>query len=485
MPVPSTPTSEPRPLAKLEAAIVEMASQATPASAVLTRLIGEYDAAEGWREWGMRSTADWLSWHCAMSLGAAREQVRVARKLRELPVMTGEFEAGRLSYSKVRALTRFANPETEDYLVSMARHATGAQIEKLGRVFRQARREADVQGHYAGSYLKFTVGEDGCVTGSFRLPPAEGAELMQALKAGAGRLPDYQSEGDGDESPEAQRRRRNGPTARGYAWVLTAMAQHYLASLVAEAKPTQAERFQLVIRATAEQMSAHEPALFDPASSRPAAAPAAAHSGTAAAAPIDSGVAEIADGVPLHPSTLRRLTCDCPTSTMVEGVDGTPLHVGRRHRRISGRLRRAVEARDRGGCRAPGCTQPAVEIHHIRHWAHGGPTCLRNLISLCNAHHWVVHEGGFTVVVRSPGRWALLGPTGVVVEPEPPAATGPVSAPRRHDVAADAVTGEWNGEAMTRYALDVILNAIGAFDPTRLQLSTDVSAETSPRGVAA
>jgi len=106
-----------------------------------------------------------------------------------------------------------------------------------------------------------------------------------------------------------------------------------------------------------------------------------------------------------------------------------------------------------------------------------------DLISLCNAHHWVVHEGGFTVVVRSPGRWALLGPTGVVVEPEPPATNGPARH-RRHDVAADAVTGHWQGDRMTHYALDVILNAIGAFEPTRLRLSTDVSAETSVRAVA-
>jgi len=65
--------------------------------------------------------------------------------------------------------------------------------------------------------------------------------------------------------------------------------------------------------------------------------------------------------------------------------------------------------------RPPGCTERASQIHHIRHWANGGPTCLRNLISLCDAHHWLVHEGGFTNVTRSANAWALLGPTGVTV----------------------------------------------------------------------
>src|SRR3954452_5565678 len=62
------------PCERLEADIVELASQLTAASATLTRLIGEYDAAEGWREWGVRSTAHVLSWKCGMGLGAAREQ---------------------------------------------------------------------------------------------------------------------------------------------------------------------------------------------------------------------------------------------------------------------------------------------------------------------------------------------------------------------------------------------------------------------------
>ncbi|HVI38595.1 MAG TPA: DUF222 domain-containing protein, partial [Gaiellales bacterium] len=169
-----------RPCERLEADIVELASQLTAASATLTRMIGEYDAAEGWRDWGMRSTAHWLSWKCGMGLGAAREQVRVARRLRELPVIAAEYAAGRLSYAKVRALTRFATDGSDAYLAEMARHATGAQMEKLARAARRARTGAEARGQYAAAYLKFTVTDDGSVLGSFRLPPAEGAELMQA-----------------------------------------------------------------------------------------------------------------------------------------------------------------------------------------------------------------------------------------------------------------------------------------------------------------
>src|SRR3954468_21993339 len=85
-----------RPLERLEAEIVELASQITAASARLIELIGEFDAAEGWRDWGMTSTAHWLSWQTGIGPGAGREQVRVARALRDLPTIATEFAAGRL-----------------------------------------------------------------------------------------------------------------------------------------------------------------------------------------------------------------------------------------------------------------------------------------------------------------------------------------------------------------------------------------------------
>ena len=56
----------------------------------------------------MGSCAQWLSWKCQLSSGTAREHVRVARALRDLPVIRARFAAGRLSYAKVRALTRIA-----------------------------------------------------------------------------------------------------------------------------------------------------------------------------------------------------------------------------------------------------------------------------------------------------------------------------------------------------------------------------------------
>jgi hypothetical protein len=69
--------------------------------------------------------------------------------------------------------------------------------------------------------------------------------------------------------------------------------------------------------------------------------------------------------------------------------------VGRKTRKISPALDRALRCRDQG-CVFPGCGQTRfVQAHHIVHWAHGGETSLENLARLCWFHHHLIHEGGF------------------------------------------------------------------------------------------
>jgi hypothetical protein len=76
------------------------------------------------------------------------------------------------------------------------------------------------------------------------------------------------------------------------------------------------------------------------------------------------------------------------------GAPTQPLEVGRATRVVSPAQRAALAVRD-GGCRYPGCDRPVAwcDAHHLRHWLHGGPTDLENLVLLCRAHHRAVHEG--------------------------------------------------------------------------------------------
>ena len=125
------------PMERLEAEITELAGHLTAADCRFVLLVAEFDRREGWRQWECRSCAHWLSWQCGIELRAAREKVRVGRALDDLPMMREAFARGELSYSKVRALTRIARPDTDGDLVEMGLHATANQIEVLVRTYRK------------------------------------------------------------------------------------------------------------------------------------------------------------------------------------------------------------------------------------------------------------------------------------------------------------------------------------------------------------
>src|SRR5699024_4185446 len=109
----------------LGARIQQQAAVIAEATCELLLLVADFDAHLGstWFE-GLKSTAHWLSWACSMAPGTAREHVRVARCLPSMPLTVAEFRAGRLSYSKVREMTRVADRVEEETLVEMARAMT-------------------------------------------------------------------------------------------------------------------------------------------------------------------------------------------------------------------------------------------------------------------------------------------------------------------------------------------------------------------------
>jgi hypothetical protein len=100
--------------------------------------------------------------------------------------------------------------------------------------------------------------------------------------------------------------------------------------------------------------------------------------------------------------------------------------------------------------------------HRIRHWARGGATCLINLMSLCDGHHWLVHDGGWTIVVIRPGAWRFYAPDGRRLDTDhtPEVAGRPL--PVDETVASDAVTGLWNGETLDVRCATSILNQASA-----------------------
>jgi hypothetical protein len=135
--------------------------------------------------------------------------------------------------------------------------------------------------------------------------------------------------------------------------------------------------------------------------------------------PDQPGQSVLEDGAHVSAETSRRLACDASRVVMRHDGDGHLMEVGARTRTIPPALRRALHHRDHG-CRFPGCGLPFGQGHHLRHWAHGGPTTLSNLAMLCRRHHRAVHEEGFQVDRRPDGALQFRWPDGRPVPDVPP-----------------------------------------------------------------
>jgi hypothetical protein len=116
-----------------------LAAQIDAGTHRLLTCIRQFDGSEEWHHQGAQTCAHWLSWRIGLDPATAREKVRVARALGHLPVLDAALAAGRISYAKVRAITRVATPETEGRLVEMAAFSTGAQLERICRRYRGLR----------------------------------------------------------------------------------------------------------------------------------------------------------------------------------------------------------------------------------------------------------------------------------------------------------------------------------------------------------
>ena len=402
----------------LEAEITQLWGNINAATARFLELIAEFDRKEGWAQHGMASCAQWLNWQCGIGAVAAREKVRTARALESLPNISEAFGEGRLSYSKVRALTRVATVETEETLLHIALNGTAAHVERTVRGFRRVKRyleRDEAEAMRERRYLDWRQESDGSVRIEARLTPEVGELLRKALEAADAQLDERGAEEESDGGAESG---APADTAKD-AGMGEADAVPAGVSAETSAQPRPRPVLPPCWDAAPESVSAETPSRS--AGQRRVDALehivqrflAGGGSGSSAGAhevvvhiahdalcdvPESSG-AELDNGRPLAVETARRLGCDGALVGVVEGAKGEPLAVGRRTRAVPPAIRRALFVRD-GGCRFPGCDRSRyVQAHHIKHWADGGETSLDNLVTLCSFHHRLVHEGGYGVRV--------------------------------------------------------------------------------------
>jgi len=165
--------------------ITELAAHIHAATFRLLELIHEFDACEGWAGEGVLSCAHWLNWKCGMALGVARERIRVAHALKDLPKISQTFRKGKISYSKVRAMTRVATRKTENYLLMIAHYGTASHVERLVRNYRSVKRNealAKANEQHLHRELSWFEDDEGYWVIRGRLPPETGALVQQVLE---------------------------------------------------------------------------------------------------------------------------------------------------------------------------------------------------------------------------------------------------------------------------------------------------------------
>ena len=356
--------------------IATLASQIHAATQRLLVLIARFDEMRGWEPSGQRDCAHWLAVRTGIDLGAARQKVRVARALAQLPLTSAAMAKGQLSFSRVRALVRAATTDNEGALLELARGATAAQLERVVRGWKKGSRQDEAQRElerFESRALSIVPDDDEMYLIRGRLTPEVGALLMRAIDAASDEIFRAQHVPGVPEPESAALQRR--------ADALALLAERAMSGNTVSGG--RAERHQVVLH-------------VDSATLLPDREP---------------GRSEFEDGTRVSAETSRWLACDAQVIQVAREADGAILDVGRKTRTVPPAIRRALEIRDRG-CRFPGCGRRFTDAHHVKHWAEGGQTSVANCLLLCRHHHRLVHEGGWQIVWWGEGRPAFIDPRG-------------------------------------------------------------------------
>ncbi|MCL9757869.1 HNH endonuclease [Frankia sp. AiPa1] len=404
---------ESAPLEQVEEAICRWSARLAAATHTWLMTIAAFDRRQGWTGLGIRSCAHWLAWRCGLDLRTAREQLATAHALAQLPAVRAAFASGELSYSKVRAITRVATPADEEGWLDHARKMSAGQLERL--TSRRRQQKSDPAALRADRKLALRTTPDGTIRLTATLSPDDGAFLLAALDAARASLetgPDGPPEDDElAYTPRGQARDADALIALAEAFL------HHHAPALQDSPHTLTLHVPAQSTSAASNQSVPRNRTHDDVDGRdrnqehkhqPGRLPA----GTGAVAGRDIG---------LPAAMVARLGCDALIRALIVDSDNNPLHLGRRNRLPTGRLRDAVYARDQGICQFPSCDHTMwLQIHHCAEWdAHNGKTDVEDLLLICGTHHRAIHDHGLVVRRRRDGTVTVQAPDGRTISSIP------------------------------------------------------------------
>ena len=366
--------------------------------AALSGAIGALDEAvekaDGRASMGL-SCAEWLSETLHISSSAGYAQVRLARELPSLPATADAFRRGQLSPQHASAVARSVEMvirgggsprEAEALLLEEAQERSPRELFRWGlslvHQLAPEELEAEEERREDRRYLHIREAFDGGYDIEGYLDPVRGARLKTAINGVLGpRRKD-------DKRSPSQRR------ADGLDEVVGQVLDSGRLPVRGGQRP------HLTVTATLETLRG------DPG---------------APAALLDWGM-------PISGKALRRIASDAELTPILLSSKGDPLHVGRRYRTATPKMRRALAERDRRCVWPPGCPNPPdwCQGHHEVAWTQGGGTNLEEMALLCLDHHQKLDEGwrlerlpdGRRVAHPPPRSTEVWGPA--IHDPPPP-----------------------------------------------------------------
>jgi hypothetical protein len=366
-----------------------LAQEIETRQADLVMLLAQFDTAQGWRASGAKHCVAWMNVELDICPSLARETLRVAHALIDLPQMTSLFRSGRLGWSKVRALTRVATADNEHALAATSLDMTAGDVVRMVSQYRWRRTLSDIDAENEADQIRherrgliWSRSGDGNTVFKLTLPPDTAAQFLRCIERAEEQLLDAEHETietsrDTGTTEEALVR----PTAtQRRADAALAMAE---SSMTADASGNgPAERFQVVVNIDADVLA------------EDTAGSATPSCGCKAPLEVDLSLpvrAFIQGSGAVTAATAQRIACDSSLVTVIS-ERGEPLSIGRKTRVWPEPMLRALRARDEC-CQFPGCTATRwLQAHHIVHWAHGGETSVNNGCMLCPDCHRRVHE---------------------------------------------------------------------------------------------
>jgi hypothetical protein len=351
-----------------------LSQEMTSQHADLLELLVRFDKQQAWKSSGASHCAAWMNAEIGISTQLSWEYLRVGRQLQSLPTLLALFRVGKLSWSKVRLITRVANDDNEKTLCHAALDASVSEVKRLCEAYRWSNDDAK-DGHaentramqqWDSRSLTWREASNGSTQIQLVLPP----ELAQAF---LNSIEHSLSESGTSNKTMSQRR----------ADAAVMMAESSLQS-AGKAIAT-ADRYQVSV-------SIDESELVNDCASA-----SMTDSSITSNKPINPAKRPtIHNAGPIARETARRIACDCSLAVN-KTSNGEPTDIGRKSRIWPHAMARAIKERDQQ-CVWPGCDHSRhLHIHHIEHWADGGATSVENGVCLCSYHHTLVHEGGYRI----------------------------------------------------------------------------------------